>query len=62
MSRLIVFDVDSTLLKVESLDFAVEHALSSAPNATARRPVPLQANHTAPTPHSTRTRALNGTD
>lgn len=36
MSRLIVFDVDSTLLKVESLDFAVEHALSSAPDGAER--------------------------
>ena len=36
MSRLIVFDVDSTLLKGESLDFAVEHALSSAPDGAER--------------------------
>lgn len=36
MSRLIVFDVDSTLLNVESLDFAVEHALSSASDGADR--------------------------
>lgn len=36
MSRLIVFDVDSTLLKVESLDFAVEHALAQAPDGGER--------------------------
>ena len=36
MSRLIVFDVDSTLLNVESLDFAVEHALASAPDGAER--------------------------
>ena len=36
MSRLIVFDVDSTLLKVESLDFAVEHALSTADDGAER--------------------------
>lgn len=36
MSRLIVFDVDSTLLKVESLDFAVEQALSNAADGAER--------------------------
>lgn len=36
MSRLIVFDVDSTLLKVESLDFAVEHALFDAEDGADR--------------------------
>lgn len=36
MSRLIVFDVDSTLLAVESLDFAVERALSAAKDGPAR--------------------------
>ena len=36
MSRLIVFDVDSTLLSVESLDFAVERALASAPDGPER--------------------------
>lgn len=36
MSRLIVMDVDSTLLKVESLDFAVARALADAPDGAAR--------------------------
>lgn len=36
MSRLIIFDVDSTLLAVESLDFAVEQALASAADGPAR--------------------------
>lgn len=36
MSRLVVFDVDSTLLQVESLDFAVEQALSDAEDGTER--------------------------
>lgn len=36
MSRLIVFDVDSTLLAVESLDFTVERALASAPDGVER--------------------------
>ncbi|MEQ8404054.1 MAG: HAD-IB family phosphatase [Oceanicaulis sp.] len=36
MSRLIIFDVDSTLLSVESLDFAVERALKAAPDGTER--------------------------
>ena len=36
MSRLIVFDVDSTLLGVESLDFAVEQALADAPDGAER--------------------------
>lgn len=36
MSRLIVFDVDSTLLAVESLDFAVERALSEASDGPQR--------------------------
>ncbi len=36
MSRLIVFDVDSTLLAVESLDFAVERALSEAEDGPRR--------------------------
>ncbi|MGJ3232428.1 MAG: HAD-IB family phosphatase [Oceanicaulis sp.] len=36
MSRLIIFDVDSTLLSVESLDFAVERALEAAPDGPAR--------------------------
>ncbi len=34
--RLIIFDVDSTLLSVESLDFAVERALSSTPDGAER--------------------------
>ncbi len=34
--RLIVFDVDSTLLSVESLDFAVEQALADAPDGAGR--------------------------
>jgi phosphoserine phosphatase len=33
---LIIFDVDSTLLSVESLDFAVERALRQAPDGAAR--------------------------
>ncbi|MEC9249950.1 MAG: HAD-IB family phosphatase [Pseudomonadota bacterium] len=32
MNRLIAFDVDSTLLRVESLDMAVQHALGSHPD------------------------------
>lgn len=36
MSRLVVFDVDSTLLAVESLDFAVEQALKSASDGPER--------------------------
>lgn len=36
MTRLIVFDVDSTLLAVESLDFAVERALAGAPDGADR--------------------------
>lgn len=36
MSRLIIFDVDSTLLAVESLDFAVERALEAAPDGAKR--------------------------
>jgi phosphoserine phosphatase len=36
MSRLIVFDVDSTLLAVESLDFAVDHALRDAKDGAQR--------------------------
>lgn len=36
MSRLIVFDVDSTLLAVESLDFAVERALREAGDGAQR--------------------------
>ena len=36
MTTLIVFDVDSTLLSVESLDFAVERALEDAPNGAER--------------------------
>ena len=35
-SDLIVFDVDSTLLSVESLDFAVERALQTAPDGAER--------------------------
>ena len=42
MSRLIVFDVDSTLLSVESLDFAVARALQHAPDG-AERLAALQA-------------------
>lgn len=36
MSRLFVFDVDSTLLAVESLDFAVERALSGSKDGAKR--------------------------
>ena len=36
MSRLFVFDVDSTLLRVESLDFAVERALKRAKDGAKR--------------------------
>jgi HAD superfamily phosphoserine phosphatase-like hydrolase len=36
MNRLVVFDVDSTLLSVESLDFAVSRALSSASDGAQR--------------------------
>jgi phosphoserine phosphatase SerB len=36
MSRLVVFDVDSTLLSVESLDFAVEIALKAAEDGAER--------------------------
>lgn len=36
MTRLIVFDVDSTLLNVESLDFAVARALQDAPDGAKR--------------------------
>jgi phosphoserine phosphatase len=36
VTRLIVFDVDSTLLAVESLDFAVARALSGAPDGAQR--------------------------
>jgi len=36
MSRLIIFDVDSTLIAVESLDFAVERALEAAPDGPER--------------------------
>lgn len=36
MSRLVVFDVDSTLLAVESLDFAVARALENAPDGAER--------------------------
>lgn len=36
MSRLVVFDVDSTLLAVESLDFAVARALADAPDGAER--------------------------
>lgn len=35
MNRLIAFDVDSTLLRVESLDMAVEHALKLHPDRDA---------------------------
>lgn len=36
MARIIIFDVDSTLLKVESLDFAVARALEGQPDGKAR--------------------------
>lgn len=36
MTRLVVFDVDSTLLAVESLDFAVARALAGAPDGAGR--------------------------
>lgn len=36
MARIIVFDVDSTLLSVESLDFAVARALAAQPGGEAR--------------------------
>lgn len=36
MSRLVVFDVDSTLLQVESLDFAVEQALADVADGADR--------------------------
>lgn len=36
MTRLVVFDVDSTLLAVESLDFAVARALLSKPDGAER--------------------------
>ena len=36
MTRIIIFDVDSTLLSVESLDFAVARALASQPGGKAR--------------------------
>ncbi|MBV5257117.1 HAD-IB family phosphatase [Synechococcus moorigangaii CMS01] len=36
MARIIIFDVDSTLLKVESLDFAVARALAGQPGGKAR--------------------------
>ncbi|MFC4725369.1 HAD-IB family phosphatase [Glycocaulis abyssi] len=36
MARIIIFDVDSTLLSVESLDFAVARALASQPGGEAR--------------------------
>lgn len=36
MTRLVIFDVDSTLLAVESLDFAAARALSGAPDGVAR--------------------------
>ncbi len=36
MAELIIFDVDSTLLGVESLDFAVERALRTAPDGAQR--------------------------
>lgn len=36
MTRIIIFDVDSTLLAVESLDFAVARALASQPGGKAR--------------------------
>jgi phosphoserine phosphatase len=36
VTRLIVFDVDSTLLAVESLDFSVERALAGAPDGAER--------------------------
>ena len=37
MKRLIAFDIDSTLLRVESLDTAIEAALSRLPDATEAR-------------------------
>lgn len=37
MSRLVAFDVDSTLLRVESLDTALEAALATLPDAAAAR-------------------------
>ena len=37
MKRLIAFDVDSTLLRVESLDTALDAALSTLPDAAAAR-------------------------
>jgi HAD superfamily phosphoserine phosphatase-like hydrolase len=36
MARIIIFDVDSTLLQVESLDFAVARALAGQPGGKAR--------------------------
>jgi len=36
MTQLIVFDFDSTLLSVESLDFAVERSLADAPDGAGR--------------------------
>lgn len=36
MARIIIFDVDSTLLQVESLDFAVARALDGQPGGKAR--------------------------
>jgi phosphoserine phosphatase SerB len=36
MARLIVFDVDSTLIQVESLDYAARAVLSSAPDGETR--------------------------
>lgn len=36
MTRIIIFDVDSTLLAVESLDFAVEQSLSRKPGGKAQ--------------------------
>lgn len=36
MTRLVIFDVDSTLLQVESLDFAVARALKTAPDGAER--------------------------
>ncbi len=36
MTRIIIFDVDSTLLSVESLDFAVARALGNQPGGKAR--------------------------
>ena len=37
LSRLIAFDVDSTLLRVESLDTAIEAALADIPDSDAAR-------------------------